>query len=276
MLKSDYHHGQDIDLHKKKILDNPTDFYSDIIKILESLEYMGPFYDWPKKKQKECEQIYYGYEKRMLSYLVHGNDFKAKENLVSCFVKIYASLIYKYINWYNYSEYKGLYYTTEELETMIKSHLIDTIYKYVSKYQEVKIPFGSFLKRRIFIQFRGELQDHLRKIVLYEKWKPILYENTKCKDNLEKMYEYSSIESKMKMLKEYFLYEDSCQKLNEEDEEFFHNYLFVYYFIERRSLTKFIEITKLNPSKFVENIKNEVKIFRDKFNEYELMDAYSN
>lgn len=262
-----HHHGEDVTKFKSSIQENDKEFYKKIVSVLEELEYMVPFYNWKKKKQKECEKIYYDCEKRMIAYLVFGDNSHYKENIISSFVKIYASLIYKYINWYNYSDYRNLGYNSSELEAMIQSHFVDSVYKYIGKYAEVRTPFGSFIKKRLFIHFRGELQDNLRKIILYDKWKPVLYNTSESEnDNIDKIQEYHSIESKMKMLKEYFLYEEPSQKIGQ-DPYFFHNFFFIYYFLEKKSLTKFTENTRINPGKFVDNIKSEINIFKDKLEE---------
>jgi len=267
------HHGEEVDKWIDA-LENEQEAYLSIKNFLVSVDHMETFYSWPKEKQKRIEAEFYIYEKRLLCYLANGKDKGNQDRLVLHILKVYKTLIYKYTGWYQKSVYSCLGYNSDEVKTMIEALFVDTVHYYLSMYKDVRIPFGSFVKKRIFIQFRGELQDVYRKTILYEQWKDRLYEKSQpLKTEYETAREYDEVEERMALLKNYALQNPISQE-NCFDDSFMYNYIFIYFFLNKRPFSLLTDRIGYNYKSVVNEIRQDIKIFKEKVHESRYNNTY--
>lgn len=266
-MNNKHNHGADVIKYKQDVLSNFNNFLSTTEKFLHEIEFMESFYQWPKQKQREIEPKYYIAEKKILACILYSTDERIKNRLILHFVRIYRTLVYKYIGWYEKSQYQCLHFSTDELKTTLEALLVSTVYHYCEKLlnEGVRIPFGSYLKNRIFIQFRGELQDVYRKTILYEQWKDKLYEKSisrKTKYDIEK--DYQEISDQMEYLKTNLLLESQPQSTCDFNNIFMYNYLLVYHFFNKKQILPIQESVGYNYKTVFNQIKNDLKCVKDK------------
>ena len=258
------HHGLYLNKWEHEIQANDKYFFENVQKFLEEIDFMQPFYQWKKEKQKRIEQEYYTNEKKLLAYLKFGKKENHKNKLTLSLLQVYQTLFFKQMGWYQKSPYKCLQFSSTELKSTLEGIFIESLKYYISIHEEVRTPFGSFIKNRLFIRFRGELQDLFRKRILYEQWKDKLYERSKpTRSYEEEIHEFEEMSERLELLKENFLFNAASQTSSDPTYEFMYNFLFVYFFFDRKSLSEIYAKTNFNYKQIVNDIKIGIKDFKE-------------